>query len=106
MAVNPTALGTFSVGAGTPVRLSTTRIPCQAFMIQAAPTNDAIGAVGNSSVSYATGAAIMGYIGVPTSTVIPAFSSRHAYAPGAFNLADIWLDCASGTQKFIVVYVQ
>ena len=94
------------MNAGVPVRISATRIPCQAFMVQASPNNTAVGVVGDNTVSYASGSGIMGYIGVPTTTVIPAFSSRHSYAPGAFNMADIWIDCASGTQNFIVVYVQ
>lgn len=100
------ALGTFTVTAGARVRVSTSRIPCQAYMVQAHPDNTAVGAVGGSGLVYATNTDVKGYIGVPTTTVIPAYSARHAFAPGAFNLADVYLDCALGTQKFIVVYVE
>lgn len=101
-------LGVLSVTAGTPVRVTATRLPCQAFMVQAHPGNTDIGAVGNSTIVYATDTGIFGWVGVPSSNkvVIPAFSTRHSFAPGAFNMADVWLDCANGTQKFVVSIVE
>lgn len=101
-------IGVFSVTAGTRVRISTTRIPCQGFLVQAHPDNSAVGAVGGPAIVYATDTDILGWIGVPSSTktVIPGLTSRHAYATGAFNMADFWLDCESGTQKFGVSIVE
>ena len=101
-------LGLKAVTAGTAVAVSATRIPCQAFVVQADPDNDAIGACGISTLVYSTRVGVIGFIGVPsaTGTIIPAFSSHDSLAPGPFNLADLYLDCDSGTQNFIVSYVE
>lgn len=101
-------LGVITVTAGVRVRATTTRKPCQAFMVQAHPSNTAIGACGDSTLVYSTNTGVWGWVGIPSSTgvVIPAFSSRHSYAPGAFNLADLYLDCQAGTQKFVVTYIE
>lgn len=106
MSARPIAV--LSVTAGTRVRITSTRTPCQGFFVQAHPTNTAVGAVGGPAIVYASDTDILGWIGVPSSTktVIPALTSRHAYATGAFNLADFWLDCESGTQKFAVSLVE
>lgn len=98
--------------AGTRVRATSLqtdpdkRIPCQAFLVQADPTNSGLGIVGGKSVLYATRADSWGIVGAPSgSTIIPAFVAKHNVAPGPFNLADVYLDSSNNGQKFIISYV-
>ena len=100
------------VTAGTRVRATSLqtdpnkRIPCQAFLVQAAPANTGIGVVGDATVSYATMAGVWGIIGTPSgTTILPAFVAKHNVAPGPFNLADVYLDSATDGQRFIISYV-
>jgi len=98
--------------AGTRVRATSTqvdptkRIPCQAFLVQAHPSNTGLGVVGDSTVLYSTMAGVWGIIGSPSGlTIIPAFVAKHNVAPGPFNLADIYLDASVNNQSFIISYV-
>jgi len=98
--------------AGTRVRATSTqadpnrRIVCQAFMVQADPSNTGLGAAGDSTVAYSTRAGIWGIIGAPSgTTIVPAFVAKHNAAPGPFNLADLYLDASADAQSFIISYV-
>lgn len=93
------ALGKVTVvTAGTPVEVTinqttpSARYAAHSFMVEALPANTGKIYVGFVGLNKGTLANVLAIIPVPTVNLIPSFSSTIAYAPGGFNLADIYID--------------
>ncbi len=101
------------VTAGTPVRVSATRVPAQSVLIQAMPNNLGRIVVGsdntvraNASGSNPSGT-VLAIIGVPSANTAtpPSSNGGNPLANAGVNLADLWIDATNSGEAVIVSYI-
>jgi hypothetical protein len=106
------SLGKIAVGSpGTPVQITvnqstpSSRIGCQAIMVQTLPTNTGKIYVGLAGMNKTTLAQVLAILAVPTVNTIPAYSATLSYAPGGLNAADLYIDADNGGEGALAVIV-
>lgn len=75
-------------------------------MVQALSTNGGKIYVGTKGLDKTTLANVIAVLGVPTDTVIPAFSAALTIAPNAIDLSDIYLDADTNDEGALVSILQ
>lgn len=96
---------------GTPVQATInqgspqTRIPCFAMMFQALPSNVGTVYIGLLGLNRSTFAQVLAILVAPTVTSTPSYSAAAPNVPGAFNLADIYIDAESAQDGVLVTYI-
>lgn len=106
------SLGKVTVSSpGSPVQATVnqaspnTRIPCYALMFQALPTNSGKVYVGLASMNKSTLAQCLAVLPIPGTTSAAAYSIAAPNVPGAFNMADFFIDADSAQDGVLVTYV-
>jgi hypothetical protein len=76
-----------------PVGSPGNRFPCHSFLVEALPTNTGKVYVGKrSAMNKTTGAGLLAILPIPTTNLLPSFSSTMSKSFNAFDLSTIWID--------------
>lgn len=62
--------------------------------------------IGNSVMVAATLVGVYAKLGVPSTSVLPSFTSTIVPSPAGFNMADIWLDGSIANQSVLISYLE
>lgn len=92
--------------AGTPVQVSTTRIPAHAILIEALWTNTGRVYIGDSTLVVGTKTGLLNVLPPPTGNMFPAVSAGIPAAPNGLDLSQIWIDVQTNGEGVLVSYIQ
>lgn len=102
-------LGAITIAsAGTRVRVTSSHVGCQSYLVQGLPGNTGYCAVGDSTVVATNATGTYGYVAMPASdnSSLPAFTATIVNAPAGFDLSNIYLDGSHSGDKYVVSYVE
>jgi len=102
------SLGKFTITAGTPIQLTSTRTPAHAIKIQhAAHGNTGIIYLGTSNLSTSTLVGCVGLAGIhAASGVLPSVEGVIAIENNGLNVADFYIDGGHSGDIAIAAYLQ
>lgn len=92
--------------AGTPVRITSSRTPCHALLVQQLPANTGRIIVGTSVMNSTTYAGCLAILAIPTTNGIPAVNAGLATEPDGLNAADYYLDSTVNGEGALVSYLE
>lgn len=103
--------GTIKPTPGTPLRATNNfttpaqRVGCHSLMVEALPANAGKCYIGSSKMNKTTLVGVWAILAIPTNNILPSFSATLSYAPGGFNLADVFIDCDNNGDGVLVSYI-
>ena len=91
--------------AGTPIRVSATRIACHAVFIQQIVGQSGVIHIGTStSMDPSDGTDMLATLPEPTDNLLPSWSSGISGAANGIDLQEIWIDASVSGEKALISY--
>ena len=107
------ALGAVTVPTpGTPVRATINRadpskpIPCHGIMFEALPANTGFVYIGQQNMNRSTLEGVYAVIPVPSTNILPSFSTALTLAPNGLGAHLFWVDADNPTDGVLVTFLQ